>query len=89
MSQACTNRAGPAGEAVSLCTIPDPVAWTWTVPAVTVAETPVESVWTSSPSSTQVTISTPACGWSGNPRPDPTRWSSWQTSAPKPVFSGS
>ena len=65
VSQAWTNRQRPErASAISLCRIPEPADRTWARPAPTTCRAPVESVCTSAPSSTQVTISSSECGCS-------------------------
>ena len=66
VSHAWTKRQRPdAGSATSLCRMPVPAESTCARPASTTWRAPVESVCTSAPSSTQVTISSSACGCSG------------------------
>ena len=65
-SHAWTKRQRPdPGSATSLCRMPVPAESTCARPASTTCAAPVESVWTSAPSSTQVTISSSECGCSG------------------------
>ena len=65
-THACTNRVGPdAGSATSACRMPEPALIACTVPGPIGEVWPVESVCSSTPDSTQVTISVSRCGWSG------------------------
>ena len=64
-SHAWTKRQRPEpASATSLCRTPDPADSTWARPASTTCRAPVESVCTSAPSSTHVTISSSECGCS-------------------------